>query len=57
MSEVGRRRLLAGAGAAVAVSATGVLSGATAGADEQAIGLPPTTVKPGDSRYIDNQID
>jgi hypothetical protein len=52
MSEVGRRRFLAGAGAAVAVSATGALT-ATAAADEQAVGLPAATVRPGDSRYID----
>jgi FAD binding domain/Berberine and berberine like len=52
MTEVGRRRFLAGAGAAVAVSATGALAG-TAVAAQDAVGLPATTVRPDDSRYID----
>jgi FAD binding domain-containing protein/berberine-like enzyme len=52
MSEVGRRRFLTGAGAAVAVTASGALAG-TAVAAEEAVGLPATTVKPGDARYID----
>ncbi|TCO53170.1 FAD-binding oxidoreductase [Actinocrispum wychmicini] len=55
MNDVGRRRFLAGAGAAVAVGAvsgTGVLAG-TAQADEQSLGLPATTVKSGDARYVD----
>ena len=51
MSELGRRGFLAGA---VGVSAAGVLSGAgTAAAAEQGVGLPGTSVKPGDPRYVD----
>jgi len=52
MSEVGHRRFLAGAGAAVAVSASGVLAD-TAEADQQSVGMQATTVKPDDAQYID----
>ncbi|GAB3903213.1 BBE domain-containing protein [Kibdelosporangium lantanae] len=51
MGELGRRGFLAGA---VAASAAGVLTGTgTASADEQGVGLPGTSVRPGDPRYVD----
>ncbi|WP_260478773.1 FAD-binding oxidoreductase [Kibdelosporangium aridum] len=55
MSEVGRRRFLAGAGAAAVGVATTSTLGTTAVAQEAEAGisLPATTVRPGDSRYVD----
>jgi hypothetical protein len=55
MSDVGRRKFLAGAGVAAVATASGALTAGTAEAAAGVAGLvvPDATVKPSDSRYID----